>query len=527
MLWRKIDQLPAWFDILVILLFGTAFALLSLNNPYNFDEDSYIGAIDLAATSVIYRDFMHIQTPLQPLLLAPLTELFPGQVFTVLRLNNALLATLTLMAVYGAQRIAGVRGRVAVLTTVLLALCPPFITCATVVRNDLLPALLSSLAMAAAIVATRGERRAMLWWTLAGLAFGLATSAKISYALLLAGTGGYLLWRWSRAMDRRTAWQAVLVYSAGCVLGLSPTLVLAALAFDAFRFGVFDFALVAPFDWFRRNDIAGMLTWGSKIKQAVHVVLRSPALPALLTIVVLQQLRPKSGPRPETLLLNILIVTGTISSVLPTPAWSYYLLTLFLPLFVRLGIALEDSIDSGRPRGALAATTLGLLFALGPMVRLGHNVLHTLRTPPDRWLTARVEAEDRWIGEQLRAAGASGPIATLSTFLALDSGYPLDRRFASGVFVYRTGDLLSADDHRRFNTVGPATLAQFLDAEPPAAIVVGYMGTPRPYRITLDPDLRAYAQSRNYRLLRSPVGQAELYVNPTTSLAGVPAGSPP
>src|SRR3954469_3629202 len=170
MLWRKIDQLPAWFDILVILLFGTAFALLSLNNPYNFDEDSYIGAIDLAATGVIYRDFMHIQTPLQPLLMAPLTELFPGQVFTVLRLNNALLATLTLMAVYGAQRIAGVRGRVAVLTTVLLALCPPFITCATVVRNDLLPALLSSLGRAAAIVATRGQRRAMLWWTLAGLA---------------------------------------------------------------------------------------------------------------------------------------------------------------------------------------------------------------------------------------------------------------------------------------------------------------------------------------------------------------------
>src|SRR4051794_23214562 len=437
MLWRKIDQFPAWLDVLVIVLIGIAFALLSLNNPYNFDEDSYIGAIDLAASSVIYRDFTHIQTPLQPLLLAPLTELFPGQVFTVLRLNNALLATLTLMAVYSAQRAAGVRGRVAVLTTVLLALCPPFITCATVVRNDLLPAFLSSLAMVAAIAATHGERRATLWWALAGLAFGLATSAKISYALLLAGAGGYLLWEWLRAADRRPAWHAVLVYSAGCVLGLLPTLVLAALAFDAFRFGVFDFALVAPFDWFRRNNIAGMLTWGSKIKQAVHVVLRSPALPALLAIVVLQQLRPKSGPRPESLLLNILIVTGTISSVLPTPAWSYYLLTLFVPLFVRLGIELEDSIDSGRPRGALAATTLGLLFALGPMVRLGHNVLHTIRTPPDRTRRSRRSLDRRAV------AGGRRKRADRDTvdFPRLGSGYPLDRRFASGVFVYRTGDL--------------------------------------------------------------------------------------
>ena len=507
MLWRKIDQLPAWFDILVILLFGTAFALLSLNNPYNFDEDSYIGAIDLAATSVIYRDFMHIQTPLQPLLLAPLTELFPGQVFTVLRLNNALLATLTLMAVYGAQRIAGVRGRVAVLTTVLLALCPPFITCATVVRNDLLPALLSSLAMAAAIVATRGERRAMLWWTLAGLAFGLATSAKISYALLLAGTGGYLLWRWSRAMDRRTAWHAVLVYSAGCVLGLLPTLVLAALAFDAFRFGVFDFALAAPFDWFRRNDLAGMLTWGSKTKQAVHVVLRSPALPALLVLSSCNT----SGRNPDRvrrrLLLNILIVTGHISSLLPTPAWSYYLLTFFLPSVRQAGRRTRGSIDLGgvgRTGGDDAWHCSRSVHGQST----GAMSWTPLRMPPEQWLARTVEAEAHWIGAQLRASGARGTIATLSPFVVVDSGYPLDRRFATGVFVYRSGDLFSAEDHQRFHTVGPATLAQSLDAEPPTAIVVGYQRQPQPFRITLDPDLRAYAQSRGYRLLRSPVGHS-------------------
>ena len=98
--------------------------------------------------------------------------------------------------------------------------------------------------------------------------------------------------------------------------------------------------------------------------------------------------------------------------------------------------------------------------------------------------------------------------------------------FATGVFVYRSGALLSAQDHQRYHTVGPATLAQSLDAEPPAAIIVGYQSTPRPFPIVLDPDLRDYAESRGYRLLHSPLGAAELYVNPAAQPVDSPAPPP-
>jgi hypothetical protein len=522
--WRAIGRLPAWFDILVIVASGLAFALLSLNAPFNADEDQYIAGAVLAASEVIYRDFMHLQTPLQPLLLAPVTRLFPGNVFTALRLTNALLATLAAVGIYGAQRAAGVRGRVALLATVLLALCPSYRICATHVRNDMLPAALSAFAMFAAVSAARNYRGAiLLLWPLAGLGFGLATSAKIAHAFLLAGAGSYLLWRWFRAADRGAALQAVLAYSAGCLAGLLPTLVLAVLALDAFNFGVFKYALTCPFEWFRREGQADLLSLGGKVKKTFEILLQSPALPALLSAFVLRCLRREAIVGPEMPLLDMLVVAGGLAALAPTPTWPYYFLTFLLPLFVWLGVEIDAGIDQRRS-AVLAVIAVTALFALGVLPDYGRLLLKTVRKPPELWLVPRVEAEAEWIGGQLQAMAAQGTIATLSPFIVVDSGYPLDRRFATGFFVYHYCQLHNAQDDLRFHTLGPATLARSLDAESPAAIVVGYQSRPWPSGIIFDTDLRNYALSRGYRLLRSPVGAAELYVNP--AMLPVTAPSP-
>ena len=48
-----------------------------------------------------------------------------------------------------------------------------------------------------------------------------------------------------------------------------------------------------------------------------------------------------------------------------------------------------------------------------------------------------------------------------------------------------------------------------------------------PSGIIIDTDLRTYALSRGYRLLRSPVDAAELYVNPAMLPASAPLAPPP
>jgi hypothetical protein len=114
-----------------------------------------------------------------------------------------------------------------------------------------------------------------------------------------------------------------------------------------------------------------------------------------------------------------------------------------------------------------------------------------------------VTRQAHWIGDRLRTANATGAVATLSPQVVLDSRYPIDPRFTTGVFIYRSAAQLSAGDLTRLNAVGPQTLAQALDARPPAAIVVGGEGK-------LDEALRRYAISHGYRREMSPYGRYEL-----------------
>ena len=100
----------------------------------------------------------------------------------------------------------------------------------------------------------------------------------------------------------------------------------------------------------------------------------------------------------------------------------------------------------------------------------------------------------------------------------LDSGYPLDRRFAGGAMVYRSADGVDAGLRRRLHITSPVSLATDLDAAPPAAIVTGYEDRGGDTRVDLDARLRAYALSRRYVLHRSPVERVQLYVRPQGAL---------
>jgi hypothetical protein len=73
---------------------------------------------------------------------------------------------------------------------------------------------------------------------------------------------------------------------------------------------------------------------------------------------------------------------------------------------------------------------------------------------------------------------------------------------------------LRPEQHARFRTLGPQVLAAELDRSPPAAIVVGYERGSALFRVRPDDGLRAYAVARGYRLERSPVRRAELFINP-------------
>ncbi len=498
-----------WVSRLTFAVLGALLLVRSLNTGYDHDEDQYVGGAYFAAKMMIFRDFMHLQTPLQAWLFAPIAEFFPGHVYIAMRVANVLFAVATLAAVYAAIRIAGGSRWAGTAAMAMLAFCTPFQACASLVRNDIVPLFFSSLGIVAGITAARrDDGRAAIAWLLAGLAFGLATSAKISHAFFGAGAGLFLAAMWLRTRDRTWA-RNFLAYGVGGFAGLLPSLIAFAAAPAAFLWGVVEYGATAPFQWYSLNGLGHMLSPRHTVVEALDRVGGSPALPALICIAALIARRGWWQSRRELLLLDVLLVAGGIAAILPTPSWSYYYVTLLLPLFVRFGAVIDDL-----PRLSRGAPVLLLTVVAASSVPTLYRMRETVGTAFDGLRMTRIHNQALWIGDRLRAAGVRGRLVTFSPAIAIDSGFPLDRRFATGVFVYRSGVLLSATAHERFHTIGPATLAASLDRDPPAAILVGYESSHVRFRLYPDTDLRAYATARGYVHVRDPAYRAELYINP-------------
>jgi hypothetical protein len=491
-----------------LALLAALLAGLSLVAPLSHDESQYLAAAKLTADWRPYADFLHLQTPLQIYIFASLLELAGNHVLLPLRLATAVCGAGTLAFVYLTQRRLGVEARLALLCAVLLAFNGPFLFGATVVRNDALPALLEAASIAAAACAfgSASRRRRMWLWFLAAALLALAASAKISYLLPLAALGLFHVLRYVRR--EAGALREAVASAAGAALGLLPIFLARASAPEAFDYGVFHYAMQAPFDWYGSSGAGHRLTLPFKLWDVAKALASGPAAVALVFLAFRRwwgRGSPQAAGEAERL-ADFLILAGLAAALLPTPTWPQYVVPLLPPLFVRLGLEL-----SRRQPGRALRTKLAGVFLLTALVGL---------IQPTGWLLPGAgkstpivaTREARWIGDRMRANHASGSISTLSPQIVLDSGFLLDRRFAAGPFFYRTGDGVPPERQRRLQAVSPSTLASFLDEAPPAAIVTGYETDSRGR--DLDAPLRAYAESRGYRAERSPFGKAILHLAP-------------
>jgi hypothetical protein len=192
------------------------------------------------------------------------------------------------------------------------------------------------------------------------------------------------------------------------------------------------------------------------------------------------------------------VIAGLIALLLPTPTQKQYALPMLPPLFVRLA-----TIEWGRlaRRGYWLFAVVGLAQ---PIFILGQAL--SQRSFP----AIELDREAHWIGSVVH----QGFVATLSPQYLAGSGRVPDRRFATGPFVYRTGDMLSEDQLRSFHAISRNTLGRFLDADPPSAIYTGHENGRGFDHVDLDEGLENWAETRHYRLVRSPAGDAQLYLRP-------------
>ena len=485
-------------------------AALALCLPVDHDEGQYVAAAALARRLRPYRDFAYLQTPLQLLLTAPLCALAKGWAFVALRLANAAMGLGELALVHVAQRRLGVERARALAAAGLLLLAYPFEFSSVVARNDALPALLETAAMLAGLEALR-HRRAWPLWALAGLLLGAAVSAKLSYVFPAAAVGLYLVWRAWRGGGRLADAAACAL---GGVVGLLPCLAAWLQSPDGFWWGAVTYAETAPGAWYGWLGQGGRLPLPARVLEGGFHLAVGPALAVAAGVILAAVRGRRQPPSPAVVLLQALALAGALAALAPSPMQRQYLEPLLPPLVVLWGVQDPGFRLAGAGRLLLAAMlAIGVVTGVGRVgYVLGDAALGWLagRLPPALALTAQAH----WLGRALAAAPAQGPVATVSPQVVVDSGLPLDPRFASGVFAYRTGDLVPDARQQGLHILSPRTLAHGLDARPPAAIVTGLETPAGVHRRNPDDDLRAYAQARGYARLTSPDGAAQVWMRP-------------
>jgi 4-amino-4-deoxy-L-arabinose transferase-like glycosyltransferase len=451
---------------------------LALVRPLSVDESQYVASTALAANGLLpYRDFAYLQTPLQPLVFAPLQWLFGGHLLLAMRLANALLGLVTILLVYATARRVGASERAALAAAAMLVACESFAWCAGVARNDMLPAALMALGL---WLIVRDGR-----WTLfgAGAAFGLAASAKISYAVPAAAVFLEGVWTPDAADRRRFLW-----FAGGVALGLVPTAVVAALAPRAFLTEAIVFPATAPAQYYTGIGKAWRLGL-ARFGQLLIAAAIGPALIASAEVARRCWNEPRrwlGEPTRRTMLAAAL--GGLVSACLNKPFQIFYLLPALPPLFALT--ALTFSEGAARPRWLLGAWALFVGAGVVPVA--GWFVGAAVDGMPP---TVDAERKSQALGDALRAQHVQGPVATLATQYVPDAGYAVDPRFAAGPFLYRTSGFVSPEQAREWR-IATRDQATLLAEQPPGAIVTGVYPDAQ---LDLEAQLAAQAKALGYR----------------------------
>lgn len=475
-----------------VLLVAAAF------HDIDHDEGQYVAAVALMRDGLPYRDFAYLQTPLQPLLFAPLAWVAQGWLFPALRGLNALLCAGAVAMLWLTAREAGASPRGATVAAAGLATSHMLLFAGSVARNDALPLLLHVTGLWLALSSIR-QRSGIAVSLLAGVALAAAASAKINYGLPATALGLFALLHWRMLGSRALSGLAL-----GGVIGALPTVLLWMTAPVAARFGIVDYALTAPIEWRTLNGQAFMLGAPLSATRLLRFLAQGCGLVALLAVggSVLRRRLRRESVEPHVALLEVMIAAGLLAAWLPRPIYVQYLGPLLPALLLRFSLMLDRPLWR-TPTGS------GLL-ALSMAAGLVETALQVARNLPHGSPVAAVLSDAHVIDHILAGRSASSRIATLSSERMVDSGTPLDPRFATGAFLFR-----SPAASRGLPFVTSRNASSALDAMPPLAILVGAEATPTPgVPRGLDAVLVGWARMHGYRRTTLPDTTMSLYVRP-------------
>ena len=482
------------------------------NGPYSHDEESYLGSALFAMDLTPYRDFIHFQTPLYPLVTQVALELSSGQYFLAGRMVTLSMTLLAISAMIYAGWLLSRSLLAASLAGIMFCTSTVMIPAMGVARNDMMAAALGIWSCAFFLRGMSGGSGRSAFLMLAGLFSTAAAAAKISYAFVPLSLVIYIALL-MRFRPQQIGVRDGILLVLGMAIGAVPLIYYAVVAAENFYYGVLGHFSYAPEVWQAHLNSKWELTWAARLRSFLHYVFSDIGLGCLIICLYwILLIHKKGGGRfrsdlerlvhTHALLPLILCFFAVPLTVLPRPSYIQYF-QLVIPFLILSAIGLMVVARRSGVRGTMRLMAVAVLCSSVPGVIEQYDLLQA----PS--VVAQLQSQAKQIRSSLGTNRVDGPVATLSPVRVAVAGYPVYREFAGGPFFFRTGDALSRAEIHRLRGVTPDTLASLFDSSPPGAIFVGFEDLEDPRR---DGALVDYAETHGYVLLDDYKGKGRLYV---------------
>jgi hypothetical protein len=425
----------------------------------------------------MYLDYAYLQAPLLPMLNAALFALTAGeQLLLVSRLHVAVWGALGLGTLYWLGRSLPNGDRSVGLGAALAAGSHGlFLSNAAESSNYMLPlatTLMSLLAL------TRSARPA--WMIASGLLAGIAVTCKSFYLFL--GIGIFAMVWAIRGLAPLVPW------AAGALAGTLPASFYWIRDHETFYFGNLGYHLANVEYW--RGRGSQLLTFQQKLGFLGELALTEPVLIAFTAVafvssILLVRARASFDAAVRACLCCWgLSLTAAGVALLPSPPFPQY---FAIPLvFTIVTAAISCAALGGRWKTGFLVLCLGSL-AFAPAPRQLWN------SAPSPSVPAQLK-DDALRLRELVACSREKRIATLAPVFALEATCDIYPELATGAFTYRIADQFDPARQQRLHIIGPKRLRSLLDAQPPAAILIGLN---RRYESALEQYARANAYQRS------------------------------
>jgi 4-amino-4-deoxy-L-arabinose transferase-like glycosyltransferase len=485
---------------LASILFATGLLIMLLahflTRTLNHDEHQFVASGVLWARNGLlpYQDYAYFHVPFLTLIYAALFSL-TDYFLLAARGFSTLCSWLLLLTLFGMAR-HHLRQRpwtgfaVGVGVALFLVAAPLFIYTSGRAWNHDLPILLTVWAV---LVHLRGlDQQTQRWFWLSGLLIGLACATRLSFVPFLLPLG-LAIWLWPGPAGWRARLLPTFGFGGGLLLGVAPALLFFILDPAGFWFGNFEYARLntiyrITIGYERRMNLATKLAaFGDEL------LLREPGnLLILLTYLWLGRPRWGAGARVRArqLLLAGVILAALIGALAPTPSWPqyFYVLMPLLLLATLYGLVTERRVWLDQPW--FGGVALAIVTAAIVLTAKEYEHVRKVFQPPS-WFPVEFHAT----GQAMAAlAGRGGPVLTLAPILALEGGLSIYAEMATGPFALRAAQLLPAAAGPGLHLPNVRTLDQWLQPQPPQAILTGV----HPNQVADEAPLVDYARRQGY-----------------------------